>query len=131
MKRSVFRIEPAKAVICFLCIPLFFACSKDDEYYEVKTDKETIIFTNESNSQMFNITSEGEWHLEAEGLKPYIGAPIGRAEWYEVDKMYGNGNTTVTITLNEVHPENRTATLTVVGNHNKVNLSLKQQIPSD
>ncbi len=131
MKRTIFRIKSVGTVICFLCIPLFFACSKEDEQDKVETDKATVVFTDEIDHQPFKVTSKGEWHLEAEGLESGYGTLVGQAEWYEVDRMYGEGNATVTITLNGVQPENRTETLTVVGKHNKVNVSLKQQITSD
>ncbi len=67
----------------------------------METDKATVVFTDEIDSQTFNIISKGEWHLEAEGLKPGYGTLVGQAEWYEVDRMYGEGNATVTIILNE------------------------------
>ena len=132
MRRIISKINPAKTAICFLIVLLLLACSKNEnDYYEVKVDKTTVVLTNEVDSQTFDITSKGDWHIEAKGLQSGYGTIIGTADWYIVDRIWGNGNATVVITLKEKQPEDHSAILTIIGKHNRVNINLKQQIMSD
>lgn len=128
MKNNILKARLAKVVMVSLLITMFSACSKgENDYYEVKTDKSEIIFESNDNTQTFNIISKGDWHIDAEGLQKGYGTVSGTADWYIVDRVWGSGNSTVTILLRENQSGNHTATLTIAGDHNKVNLNIKKQ----
>ena len=128
MKQYIFK-SGATVAICLLFLLTVIACSKEknEEKYIVTVDKSEIILAGEADSQTLEIVSTGDWHIEAEGLESYLGATAGSTDWYFIDRIYGVGNATISISFKENNLTNQSTILNIVGKYNRVEVVLKQQ----
>ncbi len=141
MKSNAVKNMLVAATVCSLSLSLFSACSKDGDDYSVSVDKKEITLSSEVNSQTFKIISEGEWHIDAPGLEKSLGGTTGTTDWYSIDRVFGTGNSTITIELLPetqsrafVNPGSQTSgkesgstVLTIIGKHNQTTINLKRQ----
>jgi hypothetical protein len=119
-----------KLFYLLIAVLLTVACSDDKEKrYEVSVDKSELVFVNGLIKLSFNIVSDGEWNIEADGLEPYYGAPVGSTDWYTVNQIYGDTNVTVTVELKEEQSSTpKFSTLKVVGKYNQTAINLTKRV---
>ncbi len=141
MKSNAVKNMLVAATVCSLSLSLFSACSKDGDDYVVSTDKKEITLSSEVNSQTVKIISQGEWHIDAPGLEKSLGGTTGTTDWYSIDRVFGSGNSTITIELLHqtqsrafLNPGSQTSgiesgstVLTIIGKHNQTTISLKHK----
>lgn len=108
------------ASLLLICL----SCSKEAQ--TLNLDKTRLIFGVGVDEQEFNISTEGKWKIEAEGLSPYYGANKGDADWYSVTPISGEGNTKVVVTSKEETAGN-SATLVIKYDGQEKRVSLVQQ----
>lgn len=112
-----------KVLTAVLISFLIFSCS--DDAYSVEIDKTSITLTNTQNKQELNITSTGEWGIEANGLERYFGVPRAETDWYIVDRASGSADTKITFELKENIKTDKEAVIKIVGNYNTRTIILK------
>lgn len=104
-----------------VCAAAMTACGGDDDAPPVveetlSVNVSNLSFTAEGGTQSFNIVASGQWDV------------FGQPEWINVSPQKGQGNTTVTVTINTSNLDSapRTATLTVTSGDKSVNVEISQ-----
>ncbi|MDR0734001.1 MAG: hypothetical protein LBF08_08115 [Dysgonamonadaceae bacterium] len=115
------------AVLCFLPV----SCDKKEDIRDdnISADKTELIFSETDNeNKEFNISCDGEWHLEADELSLYYGVNMASIRDFTIEPVFGKGNTKMTVALKDERPEiteNYEVDLKVVGGSNQVVVKLK------
>lgn len=100
----------------FTILAIFASCSSDDDKeeitYTLKTDKTSLLFTNQVNEEVltFKIESNDSWTIDVE-----------ENDWITLDKTGGKGNAEVKATAKPNYGRNETIKLTIKGVNNKNN----------
>lgn len=80
-------------VFCLAFVSLLLSCSKDKEaggYFELKDGLSKIEAVSEGATETFSIKASGNWKIK----------PLNKENWIKVEPMEGNGDGTVTVTVN-------------------------------
>lgn len=101
---------------------LLMGCDKKEE---ASVDKIELIFTQKEESKEFNISCTGEWHIEADGMEPYLGPNMADVKDFTFAPISGKGNAKVSVTLNNEIIESYDIELKIVGESNQVVVKLK------
>ncbi|MDR1221789.1 MAG: BACON domain-containing protein [Tannerella sp.] len=111
--------------LAFLFI-VFTDCSKNEDKYDVSTDRKELQLGSGVREKEFKITSSGEWRIEADGLEYYYGGNAGSTDWCTISPISGTGNATVAVTLKEsITASEKTSMLKVIGKNNTESVMLK------
>ncbi|MDR1169475.1 MAG: hypothetical protein LBK97_01410 [Prevotellaceae bacterium] len=105
----------------------FTSCNKKEieEKETLSVDKTELIFMQKDESTDFNISSSGEWHIDAEGLEGYYGTNMGDVKDFTIAPVTGNGNTKISVTLKNEVPESYDIDLTITGKKEQLTVKLK------
>jgi hypothetical protein len=111
-------------VVLFFCLT---SCKdkKEVEKETISVDKVELIFKQKGENANFNILSNGEWHIDAEGLEGYYGPNMGDVKDFTIAPVTGKGNTQISVTLNNEVTENYDIDLTVAGKDKQIIVKLK------
>ena len=89
------------SILFFIFVILLLSCSKEEEPQILEVDKTELHFPPSTADREFNITTTGEWIIEATGMTRLFGPNKGDASWFTVEPVGGIGNTKVTVTSKE------------------------------
>ncbi|GHT43794.1 hypothetical protein AGMMS49965_18310 [Bacteroidia bacterium] len=102
------------------------SCDKKDDPNDnkISVDKTELSFAQKGEREMFAISCIGEWHLEALDFGHYYGPNMGDVKDFTLEPAWGKGNTTVSVTLNNVIAESYTVDLKVMGGNDSIVVKL-------
>ncbi|MDR3128969.1 MAG: hypothetical protein LBU03_01785 [Tannerellaceae bacterium] len=106
---------------------IFISCEKGEKIKsgEISVDKTEMTFTQEKESQEFNISCIGKWALRNEELDHYLGPNMAKLHDFIISPVSGRGNTTVTVTLKRMPSESYEMEMEIVGGDSPVIVKLK------
>ncbi|MDR1415187.1 MAG: hypothetical protein LBI96_05185 [Odoribacteraceae bacterium] len=111
------------ALVAVACLAL--ACCQKDK---LTVDKTELSLSATGVPGVFNVTCNGEWHAEAEGLEWYIGANAAAVRDFVVSPAGGDGNASVTVTLGEEATGVYAVDLHIVAKNKRVTIKLKAAV---
>ncbi|HBG79431.1 BACON domain-containing protein [Proteiniphilum sp. UBA1028] len=112
------------AVLGIICPFMFIGCDKDEGVLTV--DKKEITLSAETQEATFNIATDTDWSITSPDIEVGLGM-VNYKSWYELDKIGGEGNGTVTVSVKKdaIPTEDKTTTLTIHGKNDKKTVSVK------
>lgn len=120
-------MKPLKlfSLLFLLWVSILLSCSKEEKPQVLDVNKAELQFPTGASTREFNITTSGDWLIEANGLEFLYGGNMGRADWYTVEPLGGKGDTKVAVTSKEETAGN-TATLKIKYDGKEKTVVLKQ-----
>jgi hypothetical protein len=114
-------------LIACLISATFVSCNKKEveEKETLSVDRTELILMQKDESADFNISSSGEWHIDAEGLEGYYGPNMGDVKDFTIAPVTGNGNTKVSVTLKNEVTESYDIDITITGKKEQLTVKLK------
>ncbi|MDR1168078.1 MAG: hypothetical protein LBK53_04195 [Heliobacteriaceae bacterium] len=114
-------------LIACLISATFVSCNKKEveEKEPLSVDRTELILMQKDGSADFNISSSGEWHIDAEGLEGYYGPNMGDVKDFTIAPVTGNGNTKVSVTLKNEVTESYDIDITITGKKEQLTVKLK------
>lgn len=113
------------SLVVLAVVAVLSSCSKEDKPQILDVDKAELRFAVGADTLTFNITSDGDWGVEANGMQYGFGINKGFADWYSVEPAGGTGNETVTVISKEGTAGNK-ATLKIKYDSKQKTVELKQ-----
>ncbi|MDR2690754.1 MAG: hypothetical protein LBB73_00380 [Dysgonamonadaceae bacterium] len=107
------------------------SCDKKEDFSkkEISIDRTELTFSKEdSENKEFNVSCDGEWHIEADSLSMYYGVNMANVRDFTITPVSGKGNATVTVSLKNERPEiteSYTVELNIIGKDSQTTLTLK------
>jgi|LSQX01.2.fsa_nt_gb hypothetical protein len=118
------------SILFFIFVILLLSCSKEEKPQTLEMDKTELHFPTGTAGCEFNITTTGEWIIEATGMTPLFGPNKGDASWFTVEPVGGTGNAKVTVTSKEETAGNMAALKIKYDGKEKI-VELKQDAASE
>jgi hypothetical protein len=113
--------------VLMLCI-FITSCGKEHDEPDnsiISVEETELTFSQISESKDFNISSPGEWYIDAEGLEVYLGVDAASIKNFIIYPISGKGNTKITVELKNEITEDYSIDLKIIGKNNQVVVKLK------